>query len=252
MKNLNIFSLISEYDSAKSGGVLNKPNVSFVNEDSSVRYLVDPYNGYEYVDLGLPSGLKWATCNIGANSPEQSGLFFQSAEINGYTHDYIENLPGNGSEKYYNFYENTDGKIYLDNILKSLDRKETILFDIDIEHDAAHAYMGGNWRVPTIKEFDELFGTYDDNGLKYINCEYIENYNNTNVNGFLITSRINENTMFLPTFVDDYEIRYNSSTFEHQRYNDFLSQNGYCNTMGYLGGFSGSLYDFNNIRAVCK
>ena len=101
-------------------------------------------------------------------------------------------------------------------------------------------------------QFDELFNTYDDNGLKYINCEYIENYNNTNVNGFLITSKINENTMFLPTFVDDYEIRYNSSTFEHQRYNDFLSQNGYCNTMGYLGGFSGSLYDFNNIRAVCK
>ena len=35
------------------GGVLDVPNVSFVDEDSSVRYLVDPYNGYEYVDLGL-------------------------------------------------------------------------------------------------------------------------------------------------------------------------------------------------------
>ena len=232
------------------GGVLNKPNVSFVNEDSSVRYLVDPYNGYEYVDLGLPSGLKWATCNIGATSPEQSGLFFQSAEINGYTHDYIENLPGNGSEKYYNFYENTDGKIYLDNILKSLNKEEKISFDIDIEHDAAHAYMGGNWRVPTIKEFDELFDTYDDNGLKYINYEYIENYNNTNVNGFLITSKINGNTMFLPTFVDNYEINYNSSTIEFN-INSYDSLD-YKNVMGSLGWTSSSPYYFDNIRAVCK
>ena len=52
MKNLNIFSLITEYENAKSGGVLNVPNVSFVDEDSSVRYLLglDPYNGYKYVD----------------------------------------------------------------------------------------------------------------------------------------------------------------------------------------------------------
>lgn len=35
--------------------------------------LKDPYNGHEYVDLGLPSGLKWATCNVGANSPEEFG-----------------------------------------------------------------------------------------------------------------------------------------------------------------------------------
>ena len=60
MKNLNIFSLVAEYDNAKSGGILNVPNVSFVDEDSSVRYLLKldfTHNGYEYVDLGLPSGL---------------------------------------------------------------------------------------------------------------------------------------------------------------------------------------------------
>ena len=36
----------------------------------------DPYNGYEYVDLGLPSGLKWATCNVGASSPEEYGNYY--------------------------------------------------------------------------------------------------------------------------------------------------------------------------------
>ena len=44
MKNLNIFSLVAEYENAKSGGVLNVPNVSFVDEDSSVRYLLKKYS----------------------------------------------------------------------------------------------------------------------------------------------------------------------------------------------------------------
>ena len=34
------------------------------------------HNGYEYVDLGLPSGIKWATCNIGGASPEDSDMYF--------------------------------------------------------------------------------------------------------------------------------------------------------------------------------
>ena len=66
MKYLNIFSTIIYYENTKNTGVLNRPNVSFIVEDNSVRYLdIDPYNGHEYVDLGLPSGLKWAKCNIG-------------------------------------------------------------------------------------------------------------------------------------------------------------------------------------------
>ena len=38
-------------------------------------------NGHDYVDLGLPSGLKWATCNVGATSPEGYGDYFAWAEI---------------------------------------------------------------------------------------------------------------------------------------------------------------------------
>ena len=39
-------------------------------------------NGHEYIDLGLPSGLKWATCNVGANKPEEYGDFFAWGEDN--------------------------------------------------------------------------------------------------------------------------------------------------------------------------
>lgn len=41
-------------------------------------------NGYGYVDLGLPSGTLWATCNIGASKPSESGLYFQWGDTEGY------------------------------------------------------------------------------------------------------------------------------------------------------------------------
>lgn len=37
---------------------------------------MEQINNMNYVDLGLPSGIKWATCNIGANSPEEYGDYF--------------------------------------------------------------------------------------------------------------------------------------------------------------------------------
>ena len=53
----------------------------------------DPYNGHEYVDLGLPSGLKWATCNIGATKPEDYGDYFAWAE----TEPYYESIAADGT-----------------------------------------------------------------------------------------------------------------------------------------------------------
>lgn len=38
-------------------------------------------NGYDYVDLGLPSGLKWATCNVGASSPSEYGNYYAWGEV---------------------------------------------------------------------------------------------------------------------------------------------------------------------------
>ena len=53
-------------------------------------------NGFEYVDLGLPSGTMWAICNVGASRPEGSGLLCEFARVNGYkygdntTHDVVD------------------------------------------------------------------------------------------------------------------------------------------------------------------
>ena len=176
MKNLNIFSLITEYENAKSGGVLNVPNVSFVDEDNSVRYLLKldfTHNGYEYVDLGLPSRLKWATCNVGATSPEQAGLYFAWGETVGYTAEQVTSGVKAFSEDVYN-----------------AGPAASINTDLTLEQDAAHANMGGNWRMPTKDEYQEL--------LDNCNVVWTDDYNGTGVAGMMFTSKINGKLVFFP------------------------------------------------------
>ena len=176
MKNLNIFSLVAEYDNAKSGGVLDVPNVSFVDEDNSVRYLLKldfTHNGYEYVDLGLPSRLKWATCNVGATSPEEYGLYFAWGETVGYTAEQVTSGVKAFSEDEYN-----------------AGPAASINTDLTLEQDAAHANMGGNWRMPTKAEYQELIDNCD--------AVWTDDYNGTGVIGMVFTSRVNGNSLFLP------------------------------------------------------
>ena len=175
MKNLNIFSLVAEYDNAKSGGVLNKPNVSFVNEDSSVRYLIDPYNGYEYADLGL--SVKWATCNVGASSPEEYGLYFAWGETTGYTGDQV-----------------TSGVRVFDKVNYTA---LAISTDLTLEQDAAHVNLGGNWRMPTKAEWQEF--------LDNCNVVWTKDYNGTGVAGHVFTSKVNGNSVFFPAAGDCYD-----------------------------------------------
>lgn len=81
-------------------------------------------NGYGYVDLGLPSGIKWATCNVGATSPEGYGNYYAWGETTTY----------NGSTY-----------IYIDNPIT-----------LPASRDAATANWGSGWRMPTKEEMQEL------------------------------------------------------------------------------------------------
>lgn len=88
-------------------------------------------NGHEWVDLGLPSGIKWATCNIGANKPEDYGNYYEWSEINTVS----------------------DGPSYY-----SATFHKTMNVDIGCnpKYDAARANWGGSWRMPSKKELQEL------------------------------------------------------------------------------------------------
>lgn len=110
---------------------------------------------YEYVDLGLPSGLKWATCNIGANSPEEYGKFYAWGRVVPEYTAMMNNKP-------------------MDDISGNA------------QYDAATANWGGDWRMPTATEMQELLN----------NCTWTWTTKN-GVNGYKVTGP-NSNYIFLP------------------------------------------------------
>ena len=190
MKYIQLFNNHSNYTEFTETDKFVRPNVSHCIEENEVHYnpILDPYNGYEYVDLGLPSGTLWATMNVGANSPTDYGLYFAWGETQGYTasqvgtgneqkafswNDYKFNPSGDGST--FTKYNATDGKTVL-----------------DLEDDAASVNWGGDWHMPTKEQCYELFNT------TYVTKAWVTDYNGSGVNGHLFTSVSNGNTMFIP------------------------------------------------------
>jgi hypothetical protein len=103
-------------------------------------------NGYEWVDLGLPSGLKWATCNVGANKPEDYGDYFAWGETQ--PKDYY----GWRTYKWCNGSYDTQTKYCTDSYYGTVDDKTTL----ELSDDAANYNWGGAWRMPTMLEWSEL------------------------------------------------------------------------------------------------
>lgn len=136
---------VYEYDSY--GNLCSKPayvsskQVKVVFDDKS-----GVTDGYEWVDLGLPSGTLWATCNIGANSPEQAGDYFawgETAPKEEYSWSNYKWCEGsmNTMTKYCNSSE-----------CGVVDNKMTL----DPEDDAATVNWGSNWCMPTADQIAEL------------------------------------------------------------------------------------------------
>ena len=117
-----------------------------VTEVDSVTFNKMMHNGHEYVDLGLPSGTLWATCNVGANKPEDYGDYFAWGETQ--PKDYYNW----STYKYCNGSATTLTKYCTNSDFGTIDNK-TVLEAAD---DAARANWGGSWRMPTDAELTEL------------------------------------------------------------------------------------------------
>ena len=153
------------------------------DDDSEVVKIPDSGmdNGHAYVDLGLPSGLKWATCNVGADKPEDYGNYFAWGEIS---------VKSNYQWSTYKW--GTDTAQLTKYCSKSKFGKNGFTDDkttLDSEDDAAHANWGGQWRMPTSANFNEL--------INNTTVKWVENYNDTGVSGFRFTAA-NGNYIFLP------------------------------------------------------
>ena len=181
-----------------------------------------PFSGEEYVDLGLPSGTLWATCNVGAQNPWDYGDYFAWGEVT--------------TKEVYNLDTYTAG-----------DATSTL----DAAYDAATVNMGSDWRMPTQAEFQELRD----------NCEWewTSDYNGTGVLGYIVwDTYYHRNHIFLPAAGCRYPeldragsigAYWSSSLYEDYDYPNF----GHCLYFYYGRVYPGSFSyrpDGQSVRAV--
>ena len=147
---------------------------------------------HEYVDLGLPSGTLWATCNIGADNPEDYGLYFAWGETTGYTQDTTDGHSFNWvSYKYAIDNYNTLTKYcsYCPDTDFGYNEFTDNLTELVPEDDAAYVNWGANWRMPSLDQIEELYNS------SYTTTTWTTR---NGVNGWKITSNSNGNSLFLP------------------------------------------------------
>lgn len=149
----------------------------------------DDITSGDYVDLGLPSGLKWATCNLGATIPCEYGLFYQFGRVDGYIY-------GDTNHQFRTKEQNTEdtGSEY---IPKTTSGKTYTAGDVlDPADDAAYIASNGKMRMPTAEEMEELFANTTS---QWVSCSIMEgDHTSHEVMGLLFTSTKNNNTLFFP------------------------------------------------------
>ena len=162
-------------------------------------------DSHEYVDLGLPSGILWATCNVGSTVPGDPGLYFAWGETKGYTSDISDGHLFNISNyKWCNGNYKTITKYCTDSSFGTVDNKKVL----DLEDDAAYVNWGGKWRMPTDTEINEL-----------IEYTTIKSTTQDGIDGYKLTSWKNGKSIFFPCggFRENNTIQYRSGQNTYPR-----------------------------------
>lgn len=129
-------------------------------------------NGHEWVDLGLPSGTLWATCNVGASNPEEYGDYFAWGETRGY-------MSGKRVFTKDTYFDTTDGHAY--------GKYNSNRTELSVEDDAANVNWEADWHIPSDKQWQELRDR----------CTWAWTTRNGK-SGLLVKSRRNGASIFLP------------------------------------------------------
>ena len=170
--------------------VLNRTNKTTVVQEGSISSSdtkTEKNKGldtHEYVDLELPSGTLWATCNVGAENPGEYGNYFAWGETKPKAnYDWItyKHINNSGLCKYC-----AECKIEL---AKSMMAKIDNKLELEAEDDAATVNWGNDWQMPSEEQFAELIDT------SYTTTSWTTQ---NGVNGRLIISKSNGNRIFLP------------------------------------------------------
>ena len=137
---------------------------------------------FTYVDLGLKSGIKWATCNVGADVPEEYGSYYAWGEIETQDKEY--------SMEFYKWCKNGNSYSMTKYCTKSSFGTIDYLDRLLPADDVATVEMGCVWRMPTIDEQDEL-----RDGCTW---QWTADFNNTGIAGCVGKSKKNGNIIFFP------------------------------------------------------
>ena len=230
----NPYTLVLTKDTTLTAEFAQDPVAVSVYEDCSksgktydFRPATGTENGHTWVGLGLPSGLQWASCNVGATTPEDYGNYYAWGETAPKT-DYSW-----ATYKYANGDKNKLTKYcskasYGDNGFT--DDKTTL----EPEDDAAHVNRGGDWRMPTAAEMDELLE----------NCTWTWT-TQKGINGYQVTSKTNGNSIFLPAA----GYRYYTGLYNAGSIGDYMSSSLDTDAHYTWSGYFGSDYMYRNGRA---
>ena len=183
---------------------------------------VTPPDTHDYVDLGLPSGTLWATCNVGATAPEEYGDYFAWGETE------PKDMYNWSTYKWCNSSYNTLTKYCTNSSYGTVDNKT----ELDPEDDAAYVNWGENWRMPTYDQQTEL----------RTKCTWTWTTQN-GMNGRLVTGP-NGNTLFLPAAGS----RYDSSLYNAGSNGSYWSRTLYSGypSNAYIVGFDSGGVDWGN------
>ena len=197
------------------------------------------------VDLGLPSGLKWASCNIGASKPCEYGKLFQFGCVDGYTY----------GDTNHNFHLNVSGGTPT----TASGNTYAVGAVLDPDDDAAHVATNGKLRMPTKVEIEELLANTTS---QWCQCKDVlgDDHTSHNVYGKLFTSKKDTSKkIFIPAagFFDGYRLfsktgsygyiwssSVDASDVKYGRSINFYSGNCYRSVNSRCSGLS--------VRGVCK
>ncbi len=197
----------------------------------------------QYVDLGL--SVKWATCNLGATSPEEYGNYYAWGEVvpqysEAYTWESYKFSVGHAGYPQFQLlkYTTPDGATYA-----SWYEDDVFIGDnistLDPEDDAATANWGADWRMPTVEEMKELVD----------NCLWLEtsDYKDTGVPGYIVYRAKQDSDKGLLFPENYYEIPNYSLTDNHI----FLPTTGYSLQIGFFYGTPGIYSTSSVVEADC-
>lgn len=163
------------------------PHVYLIKENRSIDY--KQKLKYNFVDMGLPSGILWCDRNVGATSIYDRGLYFAWGETIGYK-SFTNDKKFTPDD--YKFSLGSSSDAWSTRLMSKYNYEDGSSKYLDKIDNAVRIYQGPDYDIPNAEDTREIMQS------TYTTHEWVTNYNGSGINGTLFTSKLNGNTLFFP------------------------------------------------------